>query len=51
MKRNGGGGTDPEFLTMALDGDEWSASRPGPLTPPLGGGRVGPVASLDAVVE
>jgi hypothetical protein len=45
-------------LTSALDGGEWSASRPGRFTPrerPLGthwiGGWVGPRAVLDAVVK
>jgi hypothetical protein len=44
------------FLTSALDGDEWSASRPGRFTPggiALGthwiGSWVGPRAGLDAV--
>jgi hypothetical protein len=27
------GGTAPPFLTSALDGDEWSASRPCIVTP------------------
>jgi hypothetical protein len=45
-------------LTSALDGGEWSASRPGHFTPKaraLGthwiGGWVGPRAILDAVVK
>jgi hypothetical protein len=45
-------------LTSALDGDEWSASRPGRLTPKERapgtywmGGWVGPRAVLDAVVK
>jgi hypothetical protein len=45
-------------LTPALDGDEWSASRPGRFTPrkrAIGthwiGGWVGPRAVLDAVVK
>jgi hypothetical protein len=45
-------------LTSALDGGEWSASRPGRFTPretaPVTywiGGWVGPRAVLDAVVE
>jgi hypothetical protein len=45
-------------LTSALDGDEWSASRPGCFTPrervPVThwiGGWVGPRAVLDAVVK
>jgi hypothetical protein len=29
----GGGSVSPPFLTSALDGGEWSASRPGSLTP------------------
>jgi hypothetical protein len=44
------------FLTSALDGGEWSASRPGRFTPgtqPLYthyiGGWVGPIAGLNAV--
>jgi hypothetical protein len=46
------------FLTSALDGGEWSASRPGRFTPRERtarihwiGGWVGPRAVLDAVVE
>jgi hypothetical protein len=46
------------FLTLALDGGEWSASRPGRFTPwgnASGthwiGGWVGPKAGLDAVVK
>jgi hypothetical protein len=46
------------FLTSALDGGEWSASRPGRFTPrekaPFThwiGGSVGPRADLDAVVK
>jgi hypothetical protein len=45
-------------LTSALDGDEWSASRPGHFTPReiapgthWIGGCVGPRAVLDAVVK
>jgi hypothetical protein len=45
-------------LTSALDGGEWSASRPGRFTPKEGalgthwiGGWVGPRAVLDAVVK
>jgi hypothetical protein len=45
-------------LTSALDGGEWSASRPGRFTPKervpgthWTGGRVGPRAVLDAVVK
>jgi hypothetical protein len=29
----GTGGIAPSFLTSALDGGEWSASRPSPFTP------------------
>jgi hypothetical protein len=32
MKTWGSGGIAPPFLTSALDGDEWSASRPGRFT-------------------
>jgi hypothetical protein len=46
------------FLTSALDGVEWSASRPGRFTPKERtpathwiGGWVGPRAGLDAVVK
>jgi hypothetical protein len=45
-------------LASALDGGEWSASRPGRFTPrerdagtPWTGGWVGPRAALDAVVK
>jgi hypothetical protein len=45
-------------LTSAVDGDDWSASRPGRFTPREGapgthwiGGWVGPRAVLDAVVK
>jgi hypothetical protein len=45
-------------LTLALDGGEWSASRPGHFTPRESapgthwiGGWVGPRAVLDAVVK
>jgi hypothetical protein len=37
-----------EFLTSALDGRKWSASRPRPITP---GTQVGPRASLYVVVN
>jgi hypothetical protein len=47
-----------EFLTSALDGGEWSASRPGRFIPRetapgthWNGGWVGPRAILDAVVK
>jgi hypothetical protein len=46
------------FLTSVLDGDEWSASRPGRFTPGEGahgthwlGGWVGSRAVLDTVVN
>jgi hypothetical protein len=52
------GGIAPRFLTPALDGDEWSASRTGRFTPGERapgthwiGGWVGPRAILDAVVK
>jgi hypothetical protein len=32
MKTRGSGGIAPPFLSSALDGGEWSASRPGRLT-------------------
>jgi hypothetical protein len=37
------------FLTLALDGSERSASRPGRFTPGEGGGCVVPRAGQDAV--
>jgi hypothetical protein len=47
---------DPPFLTSALDGGEWSASRPGRLTPGKiapcihwRGGWAGPRACRDAM--
>jgi hypothetical protein len=50
------GGIAPPFLTSALDGGEWSASRPGRFTPReiasgnhWTGGWVGPRADLEAV--
>jgi hypothetical protein len=48
------GGVDVQihvFLTSALVGGEWSASRPGVLAPGTHwiGGWVGPRAGLDAV--
>jgi hypothetical protein len=54
----GSGGIAPRILDSALDGGEWSASRPGRFTP-MGrapgthwiGGWVGPRAGLDAVVK
>jgi hypothetical protein len=52
----GSGDIAPPFLTSALDGDEWSASRPGCYTPGEVapnthwiGGWVGPRAGLNAV--
>jgi hypothetical protein len=52
----GSGGTSPPFLTSALDGREWSASRAGRFYPrqiALGthwiGGWVGMKPSLDAI--
>jgi hypothetical protein len=46
----------PTFLTLALDGNEWSTSRPGhfiseegALTTHCIGDWVGPKANLDAV--
>jgi hypothetical protein len=56
MKTWGSGGIAPPFLTSALDGGEWSASRPGRYTPRERGpgtyrvgGWVGLRAGLDAV--
>jgi hypothetical protein len=52
----GSGGAAPTFMTSALDGGEWSASRHGRFTPGKRapdthciGGWVGPRAGLDAV--
>jgi hypothetical protein len=51
----GSGGIVPPFLTLALDGGEWSASCPGRFIPgEIAPGThwidwVGPRASLDAV--
>jgi hypothetical protein len=52
------GGIAPLIFTSALDEGEWSASRPGHLTPKKRafcthwiGGWVGPRAVLDAVVK
>jgi hypothetical protein len=52
------GGIAPRIVTSALDGGEWSASRPGRFTPRKRapgihwiGGWVGPRAVLDAVVK
>jgi hypothetical protein len=54
----GSGGIAPLTLTPALDGSEWSASRPGRFTPKERApgthwirGLVGPRAILDAVVK
>jgi hypothetical protein len=51
-------GIAPRILDLALDGDKWSASRPGRFTPMERapgthwiGGWVGPRAFLDAVVK
>jgi hypothetical protein len=38
MKTYGGGGTAPPILTSALDGGQWSDSRPDRFTP----GEIGP---------
>jgi hypothetical protein len=38
MKAWGSGGIAPPFFTLALDGDEWSASYPSP--PPLEGPKI-----------
>jgi hypothetical protein len=55
---SGSGSKPPSFLTSALHGGKWSASRPGRFTPGEGdsvthwiGGWVGPRASLDTGVE
>jgi hypothetical protein len=52
----GSGGIAPPFLTPALAGDEWSASRPGRFTPWEGtsgihwiGSWVGRGADMDTV--
>jgi hypothetical protein len=57
-RRIGSGGITPQFLTLTLDGGEWSASRPFRLTPGERAsgthwieGRVGLRAGLDAVEE
>jgi hypothetical protein len=54
----GNGGTAPYILNSALDGGEWSDSRPGRFTPrerapgtQLIGGWVDPRAGLDAVMK
>jgi hypothetical protein len=56
MKAYGGGGIPPPFLTLALVGGDWSASRTGRFTPeertPVTNGIgswVGPRAGLNAV--
>jgi hypothetical protein len=58
MKAYRGGGTGPRILTSALDGGEWSASRPshiatGKRAPGIQwiGSWVGPRAGLDTVLE
>jgi hypothetical protein len=50
------GGIAPSFLTSALYGGEWSASRPGQFKPGVRdsgahriGGSVGPIAGLGAI--
>jgi hypothetical protein len=54
----GSGGIAPRIFDLALDGSEWSASRPGRFIPrkrALGtlwiGGWVGPTASLNTAVK
>jgi hypothetical protein len=54
----GNGDTDPLILTLALDGGEWSASRPDRFNPRERapgthwiGGWLGPRSVLDAVVK
>jgi hypothetical protein len=56
MKAWGSGGIAPPFLTSALDGCEWSASRTGRFIPreiapgsQWIGGWVGPRAGLDRI--
>jgi hypothetical protein len=55
MKTWGSGGIAPLFLTLALDGGEWSTSHSSRFTLEGApgthwiGGWVGPKASLDAV--
>jgi hypothetical protein len=51
MKTWGSGGIAPPFLTSALDGGDWSASRLGRFTRGVHriGGLVGPRTSLNAV--
>jgi hypothetical protein len=56
MKTWGSGGIAPPFLNLTLDGDEWSASRPGRFTPGervagthFTGGWLGPEAGVDYV--
>jgi hypothetical protein len=44
----GSGGTTPPFLTLALDGGEWSASRSGRYFHSIGGWVVPRAAGLDA---
>jgi hypothetical protein len=49
MKIGGSGGIAPPFLTLALDGHEWSSLRPGRFTPGTHwiGDWVSPGAGLD----
>jgi hypothetical protein len=54
MKTLGSGSIAPPFLTLALDGSEWSASRSGCFThgeiaTQYQGGWLGPRASPDAM--
>jgi hypothetical protein len=56
METWGSGGVAPPFLTLVLDGGEWSASRPGRFTPEESapgthwiGGWVGPRVRLDSM--
>jgi hypothetical protein len=58
MKTCGSGGVAPPFLTSALDGGEWSASRHGHFTPGERapnthciGGWMGTRAGLDALTQ
>jgi hypothetical protein len=47
----GSGGMAPPFLTLALDGGKWPASRPGCISPSTYwiGGWVGPRAGLNTI--
>jgi hypothetical protein len=58
MKTCGNGGIAPPFLTLALNGSDWSASHHGRFTPgerapstPWTGSWVGPRTGLDAVED